>query len=148
MMRLKKSLSLVTRLLCIFALIGLNFAHNFNSRAFSGLNSSSHFQHTAGSGFNHWRLVLVTDICSKESQSSDPGKLTKQNHDNSPCHENGPCHACRIGSSMLTPPDAGEIGQGAFVELAMFLTYEIANPASYLLNSNTSPRSPPRHMVV
>lgn len=148
MMRLKKSLSLVTRLLCIFALIGLNFAHNLNSNTISGFNGSSHFQRVVSSGFHHSRHVLVTDICSKESQSSDLEKITKQNHDNSPCHEGGPCHACRIGSSLLTPPDAGEIGQCAFVEMAVFSLYEIDNPASQFLNSNTSPRSPPHHAIV
>lgn len=148
MMRLKKSLSLVTRLLCIFALIGLNFAHNLNSNTLSGLYGSSYSKRIVGSSFNRSRHILATDICSKQSQSSDLEKITKQNHDNSPCHEGGPCHACRIGSSLLTPPDAGEIGQCAFVEMAVFSLYEIDNPASQFLNSNTSPRSPPHHAVV
>lgn len=147
MMRLKKSLSVVTRLLCIFALIGLSFAHNLNSNTFSSLYGSSHFQRIVSSGFNHSSHVLATDICSKQSQSSDLEKITKQNHDNSPCHEGGPCHACRIGSSLLTPPDAGEIGYSAFIELAVFSLYEIDNPASHFLNSNTSPRSPPHRPV-
>lgn len=144
-MRVKKAISLSIRLLCICALISLSFAHNRNRLA--NYNYSIHSAHVldhTSHGHKSSNSVFASEICSKDHQTNDGLTIGHKQHDDSPCHDGAPCHACRIGSSMLTPPDAGEIGQGGFLQLAVFSLHVIETGGTFFVNSNASPRSPPQ----
>lgn len=142
MMRMKRIFSLSIKLLAICALIFLGFAHNFNFTAnFNpGIRAVHHnFHEHKSSG-----KAIASQICSKAGHAAHGPTIGHEQQDNSPCHDGAPCHACRIGSSMLAPPDSGQIGQAGFRQLAVFSLKKNDTCGIYFVKSNASPRSPPK----
>lgn len=137
-----KPFSLVIRVLCIFALLNLAFAHNRNFPVAQN-SFASNFSHRHESyRQNHSHMVSDSDICSKNA-SSKPQKLSKKHQNDNSCHELGACHACRIGASMLTPPDSVAIGAHNLFLVEILLPYNVVTFGTFFVKSNASPRSPP-----
>ena len=137
-----KLFSVVIRVLCIFALLNLAFAHNRNFPVSPNSFASNSSHHHESVRQNHSHMVSDSEICSKNA-SSKPQKLSKKHHNDNSCHELGACHACRIGASMLTPPDSVEIGAHSLFLVAILLPYDTVTFGTFFVKSNASPRSPP-----
>jgi len=56
-------------------------------------------------------------------------------------------HACRIGASMLTPPDSVEIGEHHLFLVEILLPYDAVTFGTFFVKSNASPRSPPLSFI-
>ena len=141
-----KPFSVVIRVLCIFALLNLAFAHNRNFPVAPNSFASASSHHHESVRQNHSHMVFDSDICSK-NVSSKPQKLSKKHHNDNSCHELGACHACRIGASMLTPPDSVEIGAHNLFLVEILLPYDAVTFGTFFVKSNASPRSPPLSFI-
>ncbi|MBI0141401.1 hypothetical protein H3U94_11030 [Bartonella sp. W8125] len=141
-----KPFSVVIRVLCIFALLNLAFAHNRNFPVSSNSFASNSSHHQESVRQNHSHMVSDSDICSKNA-SSKPQKLSKKHHNDNSCHELGACHACRIGATMLTPPDSVEIGEHNLFLVEILLPYDAVTFGTFFVKSNASPRSPPLSLI-
>ena len=141
-----KPFSVVIRVLCIFALLNLAFAHNRNFPVLPNSFASNSSHHHESYRQNHSHMVSDSDICSKNA-TSKPQKLSKKHHNDNSCHELGACHACRIGASMLTPPDSVEIGEHHLFLVEILLPYDAVTFGTFFVKSNASPRSPPLSLI-
>ena len=141
-----KPFSVVIRVLCIFALLNLAFAHNRNFPVLPNSFEAHSSHHHESVQQNHSDMVSDSDICSKNA-TSKPQKLSKKHHNDNSCHELGACHACRIGASMLTPPDSVEIGEHNLFLVEILLPYHAVTFGTFFVKSNASPRSPPLSLI-
>lgn len=141
MMQIHKKGSIFIRLLCIFALLSLNFSHN-SALASSHNHPKLHeLLNAEYLSTEQQKVIFASELCS--SASDHTVKYSNSQQDKQDCHTGTPCHACRIGGSMLPPPSENQIGATTLVTFYVLKPLKSQSFAQYIVAKNASPRAPP-----
>lgn len=142
-MRIGNRLSVGVRLLCIVALLSLNFAHSLTPVTHADTSGAQSLSHLDNLSQSQMEALFASQICS-DSHGEDESLITApSNHNDQGCHDSVPCHACRIGGAILPLPGGNQIAE------ITLLTFEYLRPlksvafGTYFVKTNASPRSPP-----